>query len=246
MVFDAALNVVFGPLLKLSPFVAISILSFLVSLFIVLIYKWMSDQKEMKRLKDELKDYQTKLKTLKDNPEKMMETQKQMMQVNMQYMGKSMKPTLITFIPVLLIFGWMSAHLAYEPLLVGEEFSVSVLAQKGIGGNVSIEVPDSLQVIGSSEKEFVGQSAEFVLKSAKEGDYLVTFVSGSQEVDKRVLISSQRDYAPVSESYKSSVFKSVTINNKPLKAFWKLNWFWTYFVVVVVFSVLLRKLFKVH
>lgn len=50
---------------------------------------------------------QKELKELKDNPEKFMEAQKMMMEKNMQYMKHSMKPTLITFVPLILIFGWL-------------------------------------------------------------------------------------------------------------------------------------------
>ena len=114
---DPFFDVTLGPLLVLPPIVSIFIVSFAVSLFIVLIYKWMTDQNEMKRLKDKLKDFQKEMRELKNQPDKMMAVQKEAMGVNMDYMKKTMRPTLITFIPIILIFGWLSAHFAYEPLL---------------------------------------------------------------------------------------------------------------------------------
>ena len=65
MVLDSLLNPVFGPLLKLGPFWAIFILSLIISLLIVLVYKYATNQEEMKRLKDQQKDFQKKMKELK-------------------------------------------------------------------------------------------------------------------------------------------------------------------------------------
>ena len=45
--------------------------------------------------------------SLKDNPEKMTQVNKQLMEKNLTYMKHSMKPMLFTFIPIIVIFGWM-------------------------------------------------------------------------------------------------------------------------------------------
>ena len=133
---DAFFDKIFGFMLSWPPFWSILVLSLLISLIIVLIYKWMTDQNEMKRLKDELSSRQKQMKELKNDPEKLMKAQKEAMSVNMKYMGKSMKPTLITFIPIILIFGWMNTHFAYEPLLPNEEFTLTANFQKEITGNL--------------------------------------------------------------------------------------------------------------
>ncbi|MEM3154678.1 MAG: EMC3/TMCO1 family protein [Candidatus Woesearchaeota archaeon] len=239
--FDAA----FGFLLNWPPLLAIAVVSFVISLLITLIYKWTTNQNEMKRLKDELAGYQKKMKELKNEPEKMMAVQKQAMALNMQYMRHSMKSTFITFIPILLIFGWMSANFAYEPLQPNQEFSITAAFQKEITGNVSIIAPEGLEIIGDTTKQINDGIATFTLKG-KEGDYFVTIASNGQEVDKRVLITTGRKYAPVSENYKSDVFKTVTLGNAPLKVFWKLSWIWVYIILAIVFSTLLRKVMKIY
>jgi len=128
---DPVLNFVLGPLLLLMPFWALLIISFVISLLIVLIYKWITDQNLMRQLKEEQKELQKQMKELKAHPEEAMKVQKQLMQTNMKYMGQSMKPTLITFIPIILIFGWLQGHLAYEPIMPGQEFSAIVNFEEG-------------------------------------------------------------------------------------------------------------------
>ncbi|MCX6706707.1 MAG: EMC3/TMCO1 family protein [Candidatus Woesearchaeota archaeon] len=115
--FNAFFDPVLGPLLSLGPFLALFLMSFLISLMITLVYKWVTDQKLMKTIKDDLTRMQKEIKEHKDNPKRMMELQKEMMDKNFKYMSHSMKPTLFTFIPLIIIFGWLSANLAYAPIM---------------------------------------------------------------------------------------------------------------------------------
>ncbi|RLE46928.1 hypothetical protein DRJ22_00645 [Candidatus Woesearchaeota archaeon] len=241
--FDAFLNVIFGPLLGLGPFWCLFFLSLIVSVITILFTKIFTNQVEMKVLKDELKKYQKQMKELKKDPNKLMEVQKKAMRVNMQYFKKSLKPTLFTFIPIILIFGWMNAHLAFEPLSPGEKFDVVVDFHKGIQGNVSLEA-QGLEILGPSSVVIKDDSARFSLKGPA-GDYSLLFSSNNASVEKNVVVSTARDYAPVLEKYKSDVFKSVKIKNKPLKIF-GLGWIWIYIILAVIFSSVLRKLFKVY
>ncbi len=242
---DPFFDTAFGFMLNWPPLWAILALSLIISLIIVLAYKWMTDQKEMKRLKDDLSAHQKKMKELKSDPEKLMKAQKEAMSVNMQYMTKSMKPTLITFIPIILIFGWMNAHFAYEPLMPNEEFSILVNFEKEITGNASITVPEGLEVVGESTQEIKDRAAVFKLKGT-EGEYYATLSSNGQEVDKKILITNEKKYATVLETYKNDVFTTAQLSNKTLKVFWKINWFWAYIIFAIVFSIVLRKVMKVY
>jgi uncharacterized membrane protein (DUF106 family) len=245
MVLDGFFDTIFGFMLGWPPILAILVLSLLISLIIVIIYKYMTNQAEMKRLKDQLNEYQKKMKELKGEPEKLMATQKEAMSVNMQYMGKSMKPTLITFIPILLIFGWMNGHFAFEPLMPEQEFMLTANFEKEITGNASVTVPEGLEIIGDGTKEIQEGKTEFKLKG-KEGEYYATLASNGQEVDKKIIITTERKYAPVVETYKSDVFKTAQLDNKTLKVFWKINWFWAYIIFAILSSIALRKALKVY
>ncbi len=242
---DPFFDTVFGFMLNWPPLLAILVLSFIISLIIVLVYKWMTDQNEMKRLKDELSAHQKKMKELKSDPEKMMKAQKEAMSVNMQYMSKSMKPTLITFLPIILIFGWMNAHFAYAPLMPNEEFTLAASFEKEISGNATITVPEGLEIIGDATKEIEEHSATFKLKGL-EGEYYATLASNGQEVDKKIIITTEPKYAQVLETYKSDVFKTAQLGNQTLKVFWKINWFWAYIIFAIVFSMVLRKAMKIY
>jgi len=243
--FDRFLNAAFGFLLNWNPLYAIIAIAFIVSLLIVVIYKFLTNQNEMKRLKDELKEHQKKMKDHKHDAEKMMSIQKEAMRTNMQYMTKSMWPTLITFLPILLIFGWLNGHLAFEPLTPDVPFPITIQMEKGITGNISIATPQGLEVIGDSTKQIQEGMAEFELKG-EAGEYLASLKYGNETQDKLIKITTERKYAPVTETYKSEAFKRVTLGNKPLKVIFGLGWLWAYIISAIVFSLVLRKIMNVH
>jgi uncharacterized membrane protein (DUF106 family) len=58
-----------------------------------------------------------------------MSLQKEMMELNMEMMKQSFKSMLYTFIPLIILFTWMSANIAYEPINPGEEFTVTAKYQ---------------------------------------------------------------------------------------------------------------------
>ena len=90
-----------------NPLYSILIISFLVTLITTLIYKYFSDQRTIKSLRDEIKYLQKEMKNFKDNPKKMMDKQKEIMEKNFKVMKHSMKPTLYTIIPAGLLLIWI-------------------------------------------------------------------------------------------------------------------------------------------
>lgn len=110
MSYTSFLDPVLGPLMQIPSPWNLLLLSFILTSLMTLIYKYVTNQKLMKELKDEMKELQNEMKTLKDNPEKMMEVQKKAMERNMKYLFQSLKPTIITFIPILIIFQWMREY----------------------------------------------------------------------------------------------------------------------------------------
>jgi uncharacterized membrane protein (DUF106 family) len=112
MVLENMFDWIFNPFLVFGDAVGVIIISVLLTFLITLFYKFFTNQELMKALKKELKSLQKEMKTLKEDPEKFMKAQKKAMQKNLEYMKHSMKPTLITFIPLILIFGWLRFRFA--------------------------------------------------------------------------------------------------------------------------------------
>jgi len=250
---DPVLDPVFQPLLNLSPFFAILIIALVISIIISVVYKFMTDQKKMKALKEEQKEFQKKMKDMKDQPDKVMAMQKDAMKKNMEYMKHSFKPTLVTMLPIILIFAWMSGNLAYEPIFPGETYTISAtFLEEAEGLEAEIVVAEGTTLLETSDatQTIEDGQASWKLKS-DEGSHILEFKVGDTIATKEVLITTELEYAEAIETYDHSDIESVQIEYNKLRPLgpsftvplfnWQPGWLGLYIVFSLVFSIGIRK-----
>ncbi len=246
----AFLDPVLNPLLKLPILLALILISFIIALIISVIYKYTTNQDLMKSLKEEMKSFQKQIKELKQDPQKMMAVQKKAMEVNMKYMMQSMKSTLFTFIPIIIIFGWMTAHLAYEPIRPGQDFTTTVQFAENMDGNIELSsFPKGITIDSNATKEIKDSKVSWLLMG-NEGEYQLEYKFDGQTYKKDVLITNEQNYKEPITKLKDSKIKTIQIDNAPLKMLnlfgWKIGWLGSYIIFSIVFSMLLRKLMKLY
>ena len=244
----AFLDPILSPLLQLPIFWGIFIISLLISLIIIVIYKYTTDQTLMKQLKEDIKKSQKSMKDIKDNPSKMMEIQKQAMEKNMQYMMHSFKPTLFTIIPIILIFGWLNGHLAYEPIKPDQEFTTTIFLKNSFNPEeIELITAPGIEIINN--KTVNNNQVTYTLKG-DEGDYLLEYKLNDKSYTQELKIANKREYKPLEKVINDENIEKLRINNQKvivLNLFgWQLGWLGTYIILSIVFSIVLRKLFKVY
>lgn len=250
MAYFNFLNIVFAPLLKLPVLWAVILLALIVSVIIVVITKYTTDQALMKKLKEETKEYQKQIKALRNEPSKAMEVQKKAMEVNMKYMSQSLKSTIITFIPIIIIFGWMSSTFAYESIKPQQEFSVTAFFQENANGQAELIVPEGITISGNNTKKIENGKATWNLKGA-EGEYILEFVYNGENQQKSVLITNNHKYIEPLKKISNSAIKAIQINYKKLVILpigykdW-FGWLGTYIIFSIIFAMILRKVMKVY
>ena len=253
MVLEHLLDPLFNPLLKMPPALAILLISFIITLIITLVYKFTTDQRKMKQLKGEMKEYQKKIKTLsKEAPEKAMSIQQEAMKKNMSYMKNSFKSTLYTLIPIIIIFGWLNSHMAYYPIEPGQQFEVTAFFAEGHAPTVSISSIPELEIIGNSTQQILDNKAKWQLKGG-EGEYKLAINYNNEEYDKPLIISSERKYEQPEKRISNSKLKTILVSNEKVYPLgdinlfgWKPNWLWTYIIFSVIISIGLRKVLKIY
>ncbi len=256
MAFGEMFNPIFDPLLQLGSFWAIFITAAVLSLAITLIYKLMTNQEEMKELKDKTKSFQKEMKEHKDNPKKLMTIQKEAMSINSKYMMKSMKPTLVTFLPIIIIFGWLGANLAYEPINVDDSFSLELQFKEAMIENLTLIVPQGLELVGEPSKQITNNLVKWDIKAKEIGIYELGFTYGGKQYTQSVKVVEAQlgDYEVVEQKISDDSplrkIKTILTSIKPMGEFslfgWKPNWLWTYIIFSMIFSLSLRKAMGLH
>lgn len=258
MAYYDFLNVIFYPILKLPTLWALLIISLFISLLITVITKYFTNQEMMKKIREDMKDLQKQSKESKNNPSRIMELQKKQMELTMEQFKHSLKPTLITFIPIIIIFGWMSSVFAYESIKPQQEFNVYAVFDKNVNGEAEIIVPEELKVIGDKKvkieqgtlnKERHEKMVMWTLKGdGGEHSFEVSYNDERQQHD--VLVTESNKYLPATKSYKGSI-KSIVIEYKknillPIGYKDWFGWLGVYIWSSLIFTMALRKVMKVH
>jgi len=67
---------------------------------------------------------------------------------------------------------------------------------------------------------------------------------------QELLITKEQAYKPPVITFKNGELKALQINNQPLKAVnlfgWKIGWLGSYIIFSIIFSLVLRKILKLH
>ncbi len=246
MALETILDPILGWSLNMPLWLAILILSFLISLVITVVYRFATDQKEMKRLKEKTKKFQKEMRSHRDDPKKLAKIQKEAMSVNMTYMGKSLKPTLYTMIPLLFIFLWMNNAFALE--MVAPEQPVLVTAYLDVPDRITIET--NLSVVGELTKETVERQVSWRV-SGPAGEHPVVYISSDGERASHVVVIDERPHSTVLSQ--NSPFTRTEVAYQKSTPFGDVSlfgynpgWLFTYILFSIVFSIGLRKLMKVH
>ncbi len=260
------LDPILGWLLYLHPALAVLAISFIVSVVITLAIKLLTDQTLMKDLREELKRLQKQMKELRNNPAKLAKVNSEFMETNMKYMSHSMRPTLYTFIPIILVFGWLNAHMFY-PLPPGEPFEVTIEFTKEIDDSIQLNIPEGLKQV---EQPKIDKKKATWFLTGDAGDYVLQISFKNKIYEKEVLISPDKNiYVQAEKSLKKPgvlFFTStdenganrIIVSNDKVRPFqhlpilkdipWVNNWSWlgAYVLFSLIFSMTLRRIMKIY
>lgn len=260
MVLSSILNPILNPLLTLGPFWTLFIVSLVVSAVTVVIYRFATDQNRLRKLKADLKRYQKKAMAARDEPQKAMKIQKEIMKLNGEYMRSSFKSMIYTFLPIILFFGWLGAHLAFMPLSPGVPFDVSATFVDGVSGQATLSLPEALSTTDELSKNITNKTLTWSGISGPVGSYDASIshdLSGEEQFFTLLIADGPEYENPLVEIDGSTAFESILIGNKKLLVFdgvfffkdipWIKNfgWFGAYFLFSIIFSTALRKILKV-
>ncbi|MDD5649975.1 MAG: EMC3/TMCO1 family protein [Candidatus Nanoarchaeia archaeon] len=242
-IFGPILDPVFGILLKLPPFWGIFVITLIVTLITLFIYKKMTDQVVLKGIREDMTKLRKDMKEATNNPAKLAELQKISMEKSMIQMRETMKPMLVTMLPILIIFGWFAGHLAYYPIQPDTQFSINLTFKDNINGDVEIVIPTEIESINGKIQKIENNKAGFLLKG-QEGDYNLNFIFNNNTYSKDLLISKERKYKNPDKLINLDL-RTIKVSNEPVRVF-GLSWFWVYLILAIVINSVLRKVLKIN
>jgi uncharacterized membrane protein (DUF106 family) len=258
-----------GSLLAMPPVLLILLVSLVISVVTVIIYKFTTNQQKLKSIQDEQKSLRDELKKNQNNPDKAMKLQKRAMELSMEVMPESMKSMIFTFIPVIIIFGWLSANLSYMPIAPGEMFTTTVNFEKIMPGKITLNTSEGLEMITTQTQDITtGTSVSWQLRGP-EGKYTLFYTYGFETYNLTMQITAGRQSTvPILARQTKILFifpagtgipeqsniKQIRVDMKPIRPLgqgfnlfgWYPGWLSIYIISSLVFTSLFRKYMKVY
>ncbi|MBM3233173.1 hypothetical protein FJZ18_03345 [Candidatus Pacearchaeota archaeon] len=119
----AILDPTAGALLNWNRDIGMVIIVIMLTLLTSIVQKLTIDKEAMKQLKSEQKALNEEMKIHKDNPQKMMELQKKSFEFLPRTFELTLKPSLFTIAPLILLFRWFSDYFTTNPGVIFGFFS---------------------------------------------------------------------------------------------------------------------------
>ena len=139
--FDA----VFYPFRNLSPWISLTVLSCLTGIFMLLVFRFTSNQRAIRRVKDRMQAHLLEVRLFSDQLSVVIKAYGRILRWSAAYLGQTLVPLAVMTVPLVILLTQMDFRLGHETLRPQDAFLIKVLA----AGNASIEeaslrVPDGL------------------------------------------------------------------------------------------------------
>lgn len=261
-------DVILYPFRNLPPFWGIVFLALLTAIFILLIYKFASNQKAIKTLKKRIQGHFLGIYLSRDDAGQILKTQAKLLGSILRYLGHSVRPLLVIIIPVLLLCVQMQLRYGYRKLKPGDEVTVSLkLASEALllQSKIELETPPGVSLQTPPLRIGALNEVDWRIKVLEEGNHQLKFSVNGRTITKILPTappSIERIYPETERASFASIIKypgekllkkagpvlSLRINYpaRNIKVLGlKLHWAVVYFALAIIFGLFLKRPLKV-
>ena len=264
-VFDAALSV----FRDVNSWVAMTALSLLTALLMLLVYRLTSNQQRIREVKDRIIAHLLEMRLYRNSLPITFRAQGNILWYNLKYLGHSARPMLVMIVPLVLAIIHIDQWFGYESLNPGEAAIVKVRLKEGYQpSQEQVSVEPSLGFIIETFPLRIDKEGEvnWRLRAAGPGSWDLIVMVNNQAVAKRIVVGG-RSLARISPARVARNWIDQLANpgeaaiseTSPVKMIeigyparrmaifgWRLHWLIVYLVLSVIFGFALKGLFKVE
>jgi hypothetical protein len=188
---NAVGQIVLAPVAYLPGWLSATLIAAVTGVLLLVMFKYTSNQKAIKRVRDDIKANLLALKLFKDSAVVALRAQGRILVGAFWLMIYAIVPMLVMMAPVLLILGQLSLWYQARPLQVGEEAVVTLKLQGDPASalpEVRLQPTDAVQVTVGPVRVRSQREVCWNLQAAKEGKERLVFRVGDQTFDKELAV----------------------------------------------------------
>jgi len=256
-----------APIAVLPGWLSNTIISAVTGVFLLIIFKYTSNQGAIGKIRDDMKAHILALKLFKDSISVTLHAEARVLKGALLLLFHAIPPMLVMIIPISLLLAQMSLWYQSRPLLPGEVAVMTVKLNGNVGGRwptVNIEPTPVAEVTVGPVSVFSRREICWEIKALENGNHRITLNVDRHQIEKELVIgdgfmrvSPTRpawDWAkilmhPAEKPFAiDSIVQSVNIGY-PDRLSWTsgTNWWLIYFFIAsMVFAFISRPFFKVR
>lgn len=173
-----------------TPLFLVTLLSVVVGLLMVLVFRYTSNQDEIRRAKDQLKAHLLAVRLFQDQLAVVLRSYGRILRGTGHYIRLAFTPLLLMIVPMVFLIVYVDHYLGWIPLQPGQQFLVQVQTRSTALDNISLQVPPELTI--SAAPVHIPEKNQVVwrLLANREGSYQVEVTSNGEMVSKQVVVSN--------------------------------------------------------
>lgn len=270
--FQLILNSFFGTILSpfqsLSPLWALTFISILTGLFMLLVFRYTSDQQRIKTTKNAIKAHILELWLFRDNLKIMLLAQLRILKLNGTYLKLAIKPMIILIVPLVLLLISLEGWFGSRALRLGEVAIVSVLVSdvgERLLENISLQVNNGAKVETPPLRIQQAKEADWRIRASAAGEHILQVKLPGHRVEKKLMVSNR--FIPVAPRRVAAGFWNTVLNpieqpipngspvkqievHYPKRAFmifgWNIHWLVFFFITSILSGFVLKGFFRVE
>ena len=176
-------------LLRPLPLIAVlSVFAVLTAVLTLVVVRWTSDQKAIRRVKDRMGAHVLEVRLFSDQPGVVLRAYLSLLGNTVLYLRHSLRPFVILAIPLLLLFAQLEAYLGRTPVPLGRDFLVRVTFQNGDSlADSVLRLPSGLVLVAPPVHIPLERQVDWRVNAEQLGTYDLRLVLPGSEYSKRVV-----------------------------------------------------------
>lgn len=268
-VFGKIFEYLFFLLRSFSPWIGMIFISFLTGIFMLFIFRFTSNQKGIRNVKNKIKAHLLEIWLFKDSFILSLKAQGSILRSNFKYISYSAKPMLVMIIPLFLIIIQLNLWFGFRSLSPGEKAILKVKLKEDLNpldSEISIESSPSFEIESPPLRIKEEREIDWRLRAAKKGVYDLVLMVKGQKIKKKIAVA-QKPLSKISPKRVRGNLIAEVLNpgeaplpsDSPLEAIeisyssqkmnllgWHIHWVIVYFALSIIFGFAFKGFLRVE
>ncbi|MGD8536434.1 MAG: hypothetical protein PVF66_11350 [Candidatus Aminicenantes bacterium] len=262
-------EIIFFPFRNMSPWIGMTLVSFLTALLMLFVFRFTSNQQGIKNVKNKIKAHLLEFRLFKDSLSISLKAQGKIFRYNLKYIGYAAKPLLVMIIPLILILIQLNLWFGYHSLTPGQKTILKAeleINQSLLDVEFKIETSSGLAVETLPLRIEDKGEVNWRLQPEKTGIHELALTVNGQRIVKQVAVAqsplSKISPVKIRRNFMGELFnpgEAPLPGNSPVKSLeikypsqsmnlfgWRIHWIIVYFALSVIFGFAFKGIFKVE